>query len=153
MIWVLPHAVKNIWLSNQGEIIHYSQSHMQKRKKGYWYFKSSSPKRLELELRTVIISQSQRFNTSTSRILKIKSHRHTHTKQNNETQQKKNTVPCSLRAVKTIVPVSSPTTHSAMREGRAANTDDRPPRLLTVFTGLELTTFTVSVCPLVPGFS
>ena len=62
-------------------------------------------------------------------------------------------LPCSLRAVKIMVPVSSPTRHSAMRDGRAASTDDRPPRVVTVFTGLELTTFTVSVWPLVPGFS
>lgn len=39
------------------------------------------------------------------------------------------------------------------REGRPRSVDDRPPLLLTGFTGLELTTFTVSVWPLVPGFS
>jgi len=62
-------------------------------------------------------------------------------------------VPCSLRAVKIMLAVSSPMRHSAMREGREAITADRPPRLGTVFTGEELTTFTVRVCPLVPGFS
>lgn len=79
-------------------------------------------------------------------------------KQNDDPiQRKAENIPCSLRAVKIIVPVSSPTRHSAMRDGRvgrARTIDDRTPLLLTpLFTGFELITFTVSVWPLVPGLS
>ncbi|KAF1896911.1 hypothetical protein Lal_00034612 [Lupinus albus] len=52
-----------------------------------------------------------------------------------------------------MVPVSSPMRHSAMREGRARRLDDRLALLGTLFTGSEETTFTVRVCPFVPGFS
>lgn len=63
--------------------------------------------------------------------------------------------PCSLRAVKRMVPVSSPTRHSAMRAWPP------PPfpsswELLRLFfcceTALALTTLTVRVWPLVSGF-
>jgi len=56
---------------------------------------------------------------------------------------------CSLRAVKTMVPVSSPTRHSAMRVGRGLREADLP----FCKTVLALTTFTVNVWPEVPGLS
>lgn len=66
--------------------------------------------------------------------------------------------PWSLRAVNIIEPVSSPTRHSAMRENRGwardSTTFDVEDRLARAFTGtsFELTTFTVRLCPLVPGW-
>lgn len=57
--------------------------------------------------------------------------------------------PCSFLAVKTMVPVSSPTRHSAIFVWRRWPESGRP-FCSTVF---ELTTLTVSVWPLVPGFS
>uniref|UniRef100_A0A7C8ZK96 Uncharacterized protein n=1 Tax=Opuntia streptacantha TaxID=393608 RepID=A0A7C8ZK96_OPUST len=56
---------------------------------------------------------------------------------------------CSLRAVKTMVPVSSPTRHSAMRVGRGLREADLP----FCKTVLALTTLTVNVWPEVPGLS
>lgn len=57
--------------------------------------------------------------------------------------------PWSLRAVKTMVPVSSPTRHSAILVGRSCTEAARP----LSSTVLELNTWAVRVWPLVPGFS
>lgn len=61
----------------------------------------------------------------------------------------KRNVPWSFLAVKIINPVSSPTKHSAIRIWRTWGPSARP----FCNTILVLTTFTVSVCPLVPGRS
>jgi len=61
------------------------------------------------------------------------------TMQQLKAQHTRKIIPCSLRAVKIMVPVSSPTRHLAMRQG-------------AVFTGEQQPTFTVRVCPSVPGF-
>lgn len=58
------------------------------------------------------------------------------------------TIPWSLRAVKRMEAVSSPTRHSAMRVFRRCGEAAAP----FCSTVLELTTFTTSVWPLVPGF-
>lgn len=67
--------------------------------------------------------------------------------------------PCSLRAVNIIDPVSSPMRHSAMREtrpggGESIAFDGKVARLARAFIGtsFELTTFTVRLWPLVPGW-
>ena len=60
------------------------------------------------------------------------------------------TLPCSLRAVKMMVPVSSPMRHSAMRVGRMLCEEEGRPFCNTV---LEDNTFATRVWPLVPGFS
>uniref|UniRef100_A0A0A9GMI6 Uncharacterized protein n=1 Tax=Arundo donax TaxID=35708 RepID=A0A0A9GMI6_ARUDO len=59
---------------------------------------------------------------------------------------------CSLRAVKTMQPVSSPTRHSAMRGAREEAAAGAPGRTRPG-TGVALTTLTVRVWPLVPGLS
>jgi len=58
-------------------------------------------------------------------------------------------IPCSLRAVKTMVAVSSPTRHSAIRVWRRCCETERP----LAKTVLELTTLTTRVWPVVPGFN
>lgn len=58
-------------------------------------------------------------------------------------------IPCSLRAVKTMVAVSSPTRHSAIRVWRRCCETERP----FARTVLELTTLTTRVWPVVPGFN
>lgn len=76
--------------------------------------------------------------------------RETKTKNSNtEAKKKKNEIPCSLRAVKTMVPVSSPTTHSAILVWRRWWETERP----LAKTVLELMTLTVSVWPVVPGLN
>uniref|UniRef100_A0A0A8XQQ8 Uncharacterized protein n=1 Tax=Arundo donax TaxID=35708 RepID=A0A0A8XQQ8_ARUDO len=61
---------------------------------------------------------------------------------------------CSLRAVKRIAPVSSPTRHSAMRAGLEPTVAaGLPPPRAPAATGAELTTLTARVWALVPGLS
>jgi len=62
--------------------------------------------------------------------------------------------PCSLRAVKMMVPVSSPMRHSEMRVGRTIPREDEeglvpPPFCRTVS---EVKTLAIKVWPFVPGF-
>uniref|UniRef100_A0A0A8YGK9 Uncharacterized protein n=1 Tax=Arundo donax TaxID=35708 RepID=A0A0A8YGK9_ARUDO len=65
-----------------------------------------------------------------------------------------NTSTCSLRAVKRMTPVSSPTRHSATRGGlEPAAAAGLPPPRAPAATGAELTTLTVRVWPLVTGLS
>ena len=65
-------------------------------------------------------------------------------------KEKKKDSPCSLRAVKMMVPVSSPMRHSAMRVGRRLWEEEGLPLFKTV---LDDNTFATKVWPLVPGFS
>uniref|UniRef100_A0A0D9YF32 Uncharacterized protein n=1 Tax=Oryza glumipatula TaxID=40148 RepID=A0A0D9YF32_9ORYZ len=65
-------------------------------------------------------------------------------------------VPCSLRAVNRMQPVSSPMRHSAILVGRAAGPAPAPaPAAARPFwtTVLELSTLATSVWPPVPGLS
>lgn len=61
----------------------------------------------------------------------------------------KKNLPCWFLAVNIIIPVSSPTKHSAIRIWRIWGPSGRPFCMIN----LELTTFTISVCPAVPGRS
>ena len=86
-----------------------------------------------------LCNQTNHKHTLNEKLTKIKG---THT-------QDINKIPWSLRAVKMIALVSSPTRHSAIRVWRRCCDTDRP----FCNTVLELTTFTVRVWPPVPGFN